>query len=196
VKAGSSVTHSPAPLQKRPAPAHPHSTATAQPPAAAHSWQRAAPAATPRPPWCKKPPGETLRRGKGVFVSTAYRFLAVKAQPLPAVSTGRPVTGEQPSYRLPTRFPAATGHETITTAHLRFNPQCFTRMESNTKQGEITPKMSSLTGRQPQLATDLLLAYTRSKQPRGLLHVFLSQSCLPSFALPSGTFLPMIRSDV
>lgn len=69
-------------------------------------------------------------------------------------------------------------------------------MKSKIKQGEITPKMFSLTWRKQQLATDLLLAYPRSKQPKGLLHVFPSQSCLQSFALPSGTFLPMISSDV
>lgn len=56
--------------------------------------------------------------------------------------------------------------------------------------------MFSLTWRKQQLATDFLLACPRSKQPKGLLHVFPSQSCLQSFVLPSGTFLPSISSDV
>lgn len=89
-----------------------------------------------------------------------------------------------------------TGRETITAARLFFNPQRFTRMKSKIKQREITPKMFSLTWRKQQLATDLLLAYPWSKQQKGLLHVFPSQSCLQSFVLPSGTFPPMISSDV
>lgn len=56
--------------------------------------------------------------------------------------------------------------------------------------------MFSLTWKNQQFAKNLMLACPPSKQLQGLPGIFPSQSCLQSFVLPPGTFLPMISGDV
>lgn len=92
-----------------------------------------------------------------------------------------------------TRFP---GVLVPNCCHLCFSSRCFARRESKIRQRENTPKMFSLTWKNQQFATDLMLACAPSKQLQGLPGVFPSQSCLRSFVLPPGTFLPMISGDV
>lgn len=106
-----------------------------------------------------------------------------------------PQAGRWPESSTATRLhplPRGTGHETITAAHSFSGPHCFTRMRSKIKLGGY----SSNVFLDLEKATDFLLACPWSKQPKGLPHVFPSQSCLQSFVLPSGTFLPSISSDV
>lgn len=174
-------------------------------------WQQVA-QVTPGPFQCRKTQSKILWQGKGIFLSTHYRSggsfgergaRIVGASKAPATHKAPclqfPEEGRWPGGSTATRLhpvPWSTGHETVTTAHVFFNPWCFTRMKSKIQHGEIMPKMFSLTWRKQQLATDLLLACPPSKQPKGLLHVFPTQGCLQSFVLPSGTFLSMISSDV
>lgn len=65
--------------------------------------------------------------------------------------------------------------------------------ESKTKRREITPTIFSLTWRKQQTSRWPALGQNNCKDCSTL---FPSQSCLRSFVLPSGIFLPMISSDV
>lgn len=121
---------------------------------------------------CRQSQCKTLWRAKGMFISNPHR-----SESFAHASLG-------------------CWFQSSNCCHLCFSSRCFARRESKIRQRENTPKMFSLTWKNQQFATDLTLACAPSKQLQGLPGVFPSQSCLRSFVLPPGTFLPMISSDV